>query len=106
MVAKPGTYYSPRDVLGVFSLLTGPQPISCAASRFATLQGAERPLIPGSTLSKLGTCFMVGEMPGGKPRWFKVPSLERVLLLVLGGSSTPEHAAASGSTLSKLGTRG
>jgi len=44
MVAKPGTYYSPRDVLGVFSLLTGPQPISCAASRFATLQGGACPL--------------------------------------------------------------
>ena len=48
---------------------------------------------------------MVGEMPGGKPCWFKVPSLEQVLLLVLGGSSTLEHAAASGSTLSKLGTQ-
>lgn len=61
----------------------------------------------GSTLPKLGTCFMVGEMPGGKPCWFKVPSLEQVLLLVFWrGSSTPEHAAASGSTLSKLGTRG
>ena len=63
------------------------------------------PSKPGSTLPKLGTCFMVGEMPGGKPCWFKVSSLEQVLLLVLEGSSTPEHAAASGSTLSKLGTQ-
>ena len=64
MVAKPGTYYSPRDVLGVFSLLTGPQPISCAASRFATPQGAEHPLIPGSTLSKLGTLVSGLVFPG------------------------------------------
>ena len=49
---------------------------------------------------------MVGEMPGGKLCWFKVPSLERVLLLVLEGVSTPEHAAASDSTSSKPGTRG
>lgn len=39
----------------------------------------------GSTLPKLGTCFIAGEMPGGKSCWFKVPSLERVLLLVLEG---------------------
>jgi len=49
---------------------------------------------------------MAGEMPGGKPCWFKVPSLEQVLLLVLEGASTPEHAAASDSTSSKLGTFG
>ena len=63
------------------------------------------PSKPGSTLPKLGTCFVVGEMPGGKSCRFKVPSLERVLLLVLEGSSTPEHVAASDSTSSKLGTQ-
>jgi len=42
------------------------------------------PSKPGSTLPKLGTCFMAGEMPGGKPCRFEVPSLEYVLLLVLG----------------------
>lgn len=55
------------------------------------------PSKPGSTLPKLGTCFMVGEMPGGKPCWFKVPSLEQVLLLVLGGlqpRNMPQHQVA------------
>ena len=40
---------------------------------------------------------MVGEMPGGKPCWFKVPSLEQVLLLVLEGFQprhTPQHQIA------------
>ena len=47
---------------------------------------------------------MAGKMSRGKPCWFQVPSLEQMLLLVLEGASTPEHAAASDSTSSKLGT--
>ena len=40
---------------------------------------------------------MAGEMPGGKPCWFKVSSLERVLLLVLEGfqpRNTPQYQVA------------
>ena len=55
------------------------------------------PSKPGSTLPKLGTCFVAGKMPGGKPCWFKAPSLERVLLLVLEGFqpwNMPQHQIA------------
>lgn len=75
-------------------------------ARLGFLGVLPKPEQPGCIFSKLGTCFMAGEMPGGNPCWFQVPSLEQVLLLVLEGSLIPEHVAASGSTLSKLGTRG
>ena len=39
-----GPYYSPRDVLGVCSLLTGPQLIGCAARCPAASQGTACPL--------------------------------------------------------------
>jgi len=54
-------------------------PIGCAASRFATPQGAEHPLIPGSTLSKLGTLVPTFVFPGASWLRGKVPSLSDLL---------------------------
>jgi len=59
-------------------------PIGCAASRFATPQGAERPLIPGSTLSKLGTLVPTFVFPGASWLRGQVPSLSNLLSVWLG----------------------
>jgi len=55
-------------------------PIGCAASRFATPQGAEHPLIPGSTLSKLGTLVPTFVFPGTSWLRGRVLSLSGLLL--------------------------
>ena len=97
MVAKLGTLlFSPRCPGRVFAADRSPAYRLCS---LPLCDGPRRsmPSKPGSTLSKLGTCFMAGEMPGGKPCWFKVPSLERVLLLVLEGFqpwNMPQHQIA------------
>ena len=84
MVAKLGALlFSPRCPGRVFAADRYPayrlcSTLPCGVPRYSM------PSKPGSTLPKLGTCFMAGEMPGGKPCRFEVPSLEYVLLLVLG----------------------
>ena len=63
------------------------------------------PSKPGSTLPKLGTCFMAGEMPGGKPCWFQVPSLSDLLPVRLGFLGILPKPKQPGCIFSKLGTQ-
>ena len=97
MVAKLGTLlFSPRCPGRVFAADRSLAYRLCSLPLCDTPRRS-MPSKPGSTLPKLGTCFMAGEMPGGKPCWFKVPSLERVLLLVLEGFqpwNMPQHQIA------------
>ena len=79
-------------------------PIGCAASRFATPQGAERPLIPGSTLSKLGTLVPTFVFPGASWLRGQVPSLSGLLSHGWSFVGILPKSEQPGCIFSKLGT--